>query len=82
MAKFLVRAHKIVYYPENVEVEARTYEEAAKLGLAKIEKEDPNWIEAIHLQNVTDIEVWNESVTPPKKRNIAIGGREHAKYSR
>lgn len=79
MTKFTVRAHMTVYYPENVEVEAGTYEEAAKLGLVKMQEEDPNWIEAIHLQTVTDIEVWNESVKPPKKRNITIGGRGHAK---
>ena len=57
MTKFTVRAHRTVYYPGNIEVEANTYEEAATLGLAKIQDEDPNWIEAIHLQTITDIEV-------------------------
>ena len=71
MTKFHVRAQKVVFAPKNVEVEANTYKEAATLGLAKIQEEYPNWIERIHHQDVTDLEIWNASST---KRTISFKG--------
>ena len=69
MPKFTVRAHKTIYAPANIEVEADTLKEAATLGLSRLQQDYPNCKD----HAVFDVEVRNVA-HPNVKRTIAIGG--------
>jgi hypothetical protein len=78
MPKFTVRAHKTVYSPVNVEVEANTFIDAVRFGLAKLHVDYPNWTDKVDDLNIINVEVWvkNDPSRKRKKRTFAVGGRD------
>jgi hypothetical protein len=76
MAKFTIRAHKTVYSPVNVEVEADTFIDAVIFGLTQLQADYSNWTDRINDYNIINVEVWveNDPSRKRKKRNFAVGG--------
>ena len=77
MAKYIIRALKTVYSPD-VEIEGTSFNQAALLGLAKIQHDYPNWTDRINEHHVIDLKV-RILGDPPKNRTVTLGGRPRAR---
>jgi hypothetical protein len=79
MTKFTVRPYKTVYSPVNIEVEAKTFEEAAILGLARLQRIHPNWLYELPDRNVVDCYVSKDTMKGTMRRRVTLNGRKKAR---
>ena len=76
MTKFSIRPRKTVTLPDDIEVEAKTFKEAAFLAFVKLHRDYPNWTDRMYDHTIIDMEIRDMDNPSRKTRNLSAAGHE------